>query len=73
MALELIQLGADKDKGKDKGEEFEIGLEDGRVEIDQDEVKQQDPKQYLSYWDNEDRRLYDVFQDTPEIVDNYIK
>ena len=73
MALELIQLGADKDKGKDKGEEFEIGLEDGRVKIEQDEVEKQDPKQYLSYWDNEDLRLYDVFQDTPEIVDNYIK
>ena len=74
MVLELLSTESyrKEDKDKDKGEEFEIGLENGRVKIEQDKVEEQDPKNTLSYWDSEDLRLYDVFQDTPEIVTEYI-
>ena len=59
------------DKDKDEGEDILVATNEelklkGAVE---DEV---DPKNTVSFYDNEDLRLYNVFQDTPSIVTNYI-
>ena len=59
------------DKDKDEGQDILVATNEelklkGAVE---DEV---DPKNTVSFYDNEDLRLYNVFQDTPSIVTNYI-
>ena len=64
---ELFKKSDDKDQGQDilvsTNEELKLK---GAVE---DEV---DPKDTVSFYDNEDLRLYNVFQDTPSIVTSYI-
>jgi len=59
------------EENKDQGEDILVSPNEelklkGAIE---DEV---DPKDTVSFYDNEDLRLYDVFKDTPSIVTDYI-